>query len=645
MRNKARAAITILLVLLVLVTAAFAVMRAGGFGEKEEEGQLYPSLDALAWESPFLYVPGSQLTVYPVHYSTELEVGQSTSFVVAYNGELLTPRQVTYEIDGGQDCASASVDGTVRGLGEGRVVVKVFLDADLGVYGYCTLNVVQKTEGDSFTATREDVSAAPLGDAAFEAMIAEFPESYKPYLRALHQKYPTWQFVPVHTGVDFYEAVYYESAFDKNKILNWNSADLLKRKYNSDYSFANGTYDLAVTGWVYASPAFVAYYMDPRNFMDERAVMQFESLYYDPDIHTVEGVESILRGSFMAQKDTSYLDTSGNLVQSDKTHAQVIFEAGVHYNVNPYYLAAKIRQEIGSTPSNSVTGNYPGYEGYYNYFNVSAYDGLDEIDNGLRYAAGSGSYGRPWNTPEKSIWGGAAFLAEPYISMGQDTGYMQKFNVDTANTYDLYTNQYMTNASGAVQQAISAYNGYAGIDQLQMPILFKIPVFDNMPAQTLPTAGISLGGSTSGIVTHSTTLRSGPAPFYPAVEDVRVPAGATVTILRCVQTDALDYRYRMYYPCWYEVRYTCGGQSYTGYISEEFAVRGSSQVLSPGESVQLSATLETAGSDDVVRYLSENANIATVSENGTVTAVGSGVVTIVGYTSCGAVDTYRITVR
>ena len=78
--------------------------------------------------------------------------------------------------------------------------------------------------------------------------------------------------------------------------------------------------------------------------------------------------------------------------------------------VSPYVLAAMILQEQGNNGTSPlISGNYSGYEGYYNYFNVEAYQSgsMSAIQMGLRYASQSGTYGRPWNTVEKSIRGGA----------------------------------------------------------------------------------------------------------------------------------------------------------------------------------------------------------------------------------------------
>ena len=55
----------------------------------------------------------------------------------------------------------------------------------------------------TFEAESETVSAA----TAFEKSISAFPDSYKPYLRALHSKYPKWKFVPYNTGINFDTAV------------------------------------------------------------------------------------------------------------------------------------------------------------------------------------------------------------------------------------------------------------------------------------------------------------------------------------------------------------------------------------------------------------------------------------------------------
>ena len=84
--------------------------------------------------------------------------------------------------------------------------------------------------------------------------------------------------------------------------------------------------------------------------------------------------------------------------------------AAAQSGVNPYVLASMIIQEQGSEGTSPlISGSYSGYEGYYNFFNVEAYQSgsMSAIQRGLWYASQSGSYGRPWNSVEKSIIGGA----------------------------------------------------------------------------------------------------------------------------------------------------------------------------------------------------------------------------------------------
>ncbi len=92
-------------------------------------------------------------------------------------------------------------------------------------------------------------------------------------------------------------------------------------------------------------------------------------------------------------------------------------------------------------------------------------------------ASQSGSYERPWNSPEKSILGGALYYGNNYVKVGQDTFYLKKFNVQGNN---LYKHQYMTNIQGAASEGAvyaKAYND----EMKQTALEFKIPVYNNMP--------------------------------------------------------------------------------------------------------------------------------------------------------------------
>lgn len=173
-------------------------------------------------------------------------------------------------------------------------------------------------------------------------------------------------------------------------------------------------------------------------------------------------------------------------------YADIIMNAAAQSGVNPYVIAAMIIQEQGSDGhGNSIKGNYAGYTSVYNYFNVGAYasDGMGAVERGLWYASQSGSYGRPWNSPEASIVGGAQFYGTNYTKAGQDTFYLKKYNVQGSN---IYKHQYMTNVDGAAAEGSIFAEGFSA--ELKASALkFKIPVYTNMPAS--PCVKPTLDGS------------------------------------------------------------------------------------------------------------------------------------------------------
>ena len=182
------------------------------------------------------------------------------------------------------------------------------------------------------------------------------------------------------------------------------------------------------------------------------------------------------------------------------SYVDVIMQAAQVSGVNPYVLAAMIIQEQGSDGrGNSIKGNNSSYPGYYNYFNVGAYaaNGMGAVERGLWYASQSDTYGRPWNTPEKSIIGGAQFYGENYVRAGQDTFYLKKYNVQGSN---LYKHQYMTNVDGAASEGSIFAESYS--DRLKSTALrFKIPVYRNMPDSPCvrPTGDGSPNNKLSGL--------------------------------------------------------------------------------------------------------------------------------------------------
>ena len=196
-----------------------------------------------------------------------------------------------------------------------------------------------------------------------------------------------------------------------------------------------------------------------------------------------------------------------------------------------------ILQEQGSNGTSPlISGSYPGYEGYYNFFNVEAYQSgsMTAIQMGLRYASQSGSYGRPWNTVEKSILGGAQNYGDNYVKAGQNTFYLKKFNVQGEN---LYKHQYMSNIQGAASEAAKLAQAYT--PELKKTALeFQIPVYSNMPEQACaaPTGDGSPNNKLAGLGVDGFSLTPS---FHKDTQEYNLIVDTSVTSLT-VSASALD---------------------------------------------------------------------------------------------------------
>ncbi len=365
-----------------------------------------------------------------------------------------------------------------------------------GIYGYVRAEYIyigDSLPGDStttVTVTPTPAQGVDTSNMDFESKLTAegFPESYKSALRLLHAQYPNWEFKAYHTGLDWNTVIAAESVPGKNVIPNSKGVEW-KSLESGAYNWKNDTF-IVFDGstWVTASKEAVSYYMDPRNFLTANGIFQFELLKYQSDYQNITGVENILKGTAMYNAAYTYTDDNGN-VQS-LTYAQTFIKAAEYSGVSPYHLATRVKQEIVTGPttlSNSVSGTYAGYEGLYNFYNIGANDsaGGGAIANGLKFAQKGTSneisnsmYMIPWTSPFRSIVGGSYYIGGSYINRGQDTIYLQKFNVTPISTY---YHQYMTNVEAPYAEGkkiAAAYNGMT-----DSPIIFSIPVYLNMPVQ------------------------------------------------------------------------------------------------------------------------------------------------------------------
>lgn len=479
----------------------------------------------------------------------------------------------------------------------------------------------------------------------FEMQIAEFPESYKPYLRQLHEKYPLWKFEALETGLDWEQAVAEESSKNRSLVPK-GSSHFMKSRKPGDYIRETDTYIEKDVGWVSASVGAVSYFMDPRNFLNETDIFQFELLSFSDSI-TVITVDEVLKDTFMHEKDISYYNTEGSLITLEKTYAEVIFEAGKTYNVNPCYLASKIRNEVvvsDGGPSGSVSGMYEGFEGIFNFYNIGASDGENPIKNGLEWAGSSdGAYMRPWTDPEKSICGGAMWIAEKYIAKGQDTGYLQKFNVTPESEYPVYTHQYMTNVSGADSQGYSSYLSYKELDLLSLERVFSIPVYENMPGEAAQSETVvirDLSGADATVNYSSVNLRSTASTYGSIV--AKLPYGTRVKILSSSRVKSDYYSHHLNNPFWCRIKAELNGTVYTGYMSADYLTLDESAKITAGKTLKLSVLTDA---DESPSYFSIDETVAVVDKQGVITAKKCGRTEIYVTTSKGGFDIFALEVE
>jgi beta-N-acetylglucosaminidase len=300
------------------------------------------------------------------------------------------------------------------------------------------------------------------------ADISEFPGSYQDGLTRIKNAYPNARFIYYHTDLDWYNDVLQEEnelRYGRNLITatapeSWRSEEA--------YDTTTQSYKHVEPGWIQASTEIIEYYMDPRNFLDERNIFQFVALTYD-ESQTVSGIQSILDGTFMS--NATIIDNNGKTI----TYAEALVQIGKETDVSPYLLAIRVIQEQGGGGKSAmISGSYSKVPGYYNHFNICAYGSSTEaiLTHGLEYARGQG-----WDTPYKSLLGGAWVLASSYVGDGKDCLYLHHWNMAAKNGVVTYA-PYMTNLQAPYYEARNLSSAHT---DKSANYTFIIPVYDNMP--------------------------------------------------------------------------------------------------------------------------------------------------------------------
>ena len=266
--------------------------------------------------------------------------------------------------------------------------------------------------------------------------------------------HPNWQFEILYTGVDFNEAVSGEYSDKERNLVDsgtyqgeWISPDPINKR-----------------GWYSASQSAIAYFMDPRNFLNDIDVFQFQDVNsYPTGAVTLDGIRN---------------ETSGTFLQGFEND---INNACISQNVNPYFVLARLFQEQGRKGSTIGTGMQgPDGKTYYNPYNIGAVTG-NEYETALATAMQNG-----WDTMQKALEAGIVILKENWLENYQNTLYQNKFDIDTRNGSTLYTHQYMQNLSAPYSEGRTLRSCYVNTGTLESNFTFIIPVYENMPQEASP---------------------------------------------------------------------------------------------------------------------------------------------------------------
>lgn len=454
------------------------------------------------WGGPGFRVQAASARTLTVRYSKEMdsETGQWIDMAGEALNQIAEEREVmalVYLSDEYPVRLAPSYDSRTAVTvfsGQQVNILDVYVDDDFDIWEYVTLNCggkeyygyvprcylavsdIRFLEWEEYYGMNPEAAVYSVsggdtisGGDRFSPDIEQFPESYKAALYALKEKHPSWTFAKMNTTLDWNDVIYNEMQ---------NSRSLV---YKTFPDWARGElYDDG--NWYYATEPALKIYMDPRNGLTENAIFQYELLTYNEKCHTQEALSAFLENTFMKGDADGSIKAPGTIF----TYSEIFWllaqekddDGKLIRNVSPFHLAARVLQEQGQGTSPLISGTYPEYEGYYNYFNISASGTSNEeiYRNGLSYARDHG-----WSNAYFSILGGADIISANYIRRGQDTLYLQKYNVNPNGYYKPYTHQYMQNISAPTTEAVNVRKLYASADALDSPFVFKIPVYENMP--------------------------------------------------------------------------------------------------------------------------------------------------------------------
>lgn len=326
-----------------------------------------------------------------------------------------------------------------------------------------------------------------------------FPTTYNDLLTELSAKHPNWVFKPLNTGLTWKEA--------KNKMTEKAGTNTIYSTFAYPFrSVSKGCYNYLThsytpkdgSSFYAASNQAVCYFMDPRNWMDDTHIFMFEDMGYHKSYQTKSMVKTIFKG-----RNTLLYKNAKSFVN-----------AGKAYDINAIYLASKaLEEQGGSVGSKTLSGMK-----VFNVFNIGACDSKNGgFSAGMSFARNGSSYLRPWTSVDKAVRGGAKYIAENFTCNGQDSPYLEHFNVMNGLSA-VGTHVYMTAVYAPRNTATSTASSYSKYGIYDKKITFYIPVYKNMPMNRcskpsgnmkkdnnfyLETLSVKIGGKTHTLISGS----------------------------------------------------------------------------------------------------------------------------------------------
>ncbi len=285
---------------------------------------------------------------------------------------------------------------------------------------------------------------------------------YKKLIDELQERHPNWTFTLFYTKLDWEDVIENEGHSDTRRnplnVIPDSSyyPEDWKCEIDKNKAFDNGT-------WLCASNKAIKHQMDIRNVLNEENIFQLKELNYVKNSQTEKGIREIIKGTFL-EKDSVI---------------QALLQASQNANLDPYFVASRLIQEQGRNGTVLAKGYKYKENIIYNVFNVKASGNstTEILENAAKY-----SYDQGWDTMEKSIIGGIEFVKKGYINRGQNTLYLQKFDI-VKQDGSLYTNQYMQNLMAPKSEASNMLKIYKASGTVDSNLNFIIPLYENMPEE------------------------------------------------------------------------------------------------------------------------------------------------------------------